>query len=321
MEIDNLDFKIDTYFSLYICGESGIGKTTYILDKLKQYEYSCTYVPIQTIKSEKEWSDLFQTRNVMSMFSKKKKKKQVIVLDNIDYLQNNDKKILGIITKFFKMNIKNKSPPCTKSHTIIFIGNNKTDKKVLEVQECVNEVFNVSNCIAYKHHDKHMKEIVSELLNETYDKRKRINSEKTIVSLCFHENIVNYIQNNHWIYYKILKNICTGDYYDRIAFQKQLWQFNEMTYYIKVIQNYDLYRSHNFELNTFHKKCNYHDVIFTKILTKYSNEYANGNYIINICNKFNLQKHEFINRFLKNDESILVKLSSLEKKRIMKLLA
>ena len=123
------------------------------------------------------------------------------------------------------------------------------------------------------------------------------------------------------MYHNILSNICTGDYFDRIAFQKQLWQFNEMTYYIKVIQNYDLYRSHNSNSNNiFHKNCNYKDIIFTKILTKYSNEYANGNYIINICNKFNLQKHEFINRFLKNDENILMKLSSLEKKRITKLL-
>ena len=319
MQIDNFNFKIGSYFSLYVCGESGVGKTSYILEKLNDQEYSYTYVPIQNLKTEKEWNELFQTRNVMSMFSKKKKKKQIIVLDNIDYLQNNDKKILGIISKFLK-NIKDKSMLCKKTHTIIFIGNNKTDKKVLEVQEYVDEVFHVSYDVVYKHHDKHMKEIVSDLLNETYDKQKRINSEKTIGSLCFHENIINYIQNDYRIYYEILKNICIGDYYDRIAFQKQLWQFNEMTYYIKVIQNYDLYRTHNLKNSILCKQCNYHDVIFTKILTKYSNEYANGNYIINICNRFNIQKHEFINRFLNNDESIFNKLSSLEKKRITKLL-
>ena len=318
MKIVNLSYKINSYNSLYICGKSGIGKTSYIINFLKSRDYHYNYIPIQSLKTEKEWNELFQRRNVLSMFNKKKNKKEVILIDNIDYLQNTDKKMIGIITKYLK-NISNEESngKNNKTHTIIFVGNNSTDKKVLELQEYVDEVFHIKDKLVLEHHDKHMKEIVSDLLNQKYDKKSQINSEKTIVSLCFHENIIHFIGNNASIYSKVLRNICIGDYFDRIAFQKQLWQFNEMTYYLKVVQNYDIYRT----LKTPTKKCNYHDIIFTKILTKYSNEYANCNYIINLCNKFEMQKYEFIKKFKENDENLLKYLSSLEKKRIQKLIS
>jgi Cdc6-like AAA superfamily ATPase len=312
MKIVNLFYKINTYSSLYICGKSGLGKTSYIIDFLKSRDYNYSYIPIQNLKTEKEWTELFQRRNVLSMFNKVKNKKEIIVIDNIDYLQNNDKKIIGIITKHLKNNENNK-----ESHTIIFIGNNSTDKKVLELQEYVDEVFHIKSDLVFEHHDKHMKEIVSDLINQTYNKHNPVNSEKTIVSLCFHENIVHFLDNDLSIYSKILNNICTGDYFDRIAFQKQLWQFNEMTYFLKVVQNYDMYKL----LKKPRKPCNYHDVIFTKILTKYSNEYANSNYIINLCNRFEMQKHEFFKKFKENDECLLRCLSTLEKKRIQKLIS
>ena len=55
-------------------------------------------------------------------------------------------------------------------------------------------------------------------------------TERTIISLLWHENIIdvlnNYLNNiSIPLYINILNNICYGDYIDRITFQKQIWQF------------------------------------------------------------------------------------------------
>ena len=42
-------------------------------------------------------------------------------------------------------------------------------------------------------------------------------------------------------YIKILNNICFADYIDRITFQKQIWQFNEMSSEVKTFYNNKLY--------------------------------------------------------------------------------
>ena len=42
-------------------------------------------------------------------------------------------------------------------------------------------------------------------------------------------------------YLKQLDNICFADYIDRITFQKQIWQFNEMSSLIKTFKNNKLY--------------------------------------------------------------------------------
>ena len=38
-----------------------------------------------------------------------------------------------------------------------------------------------------------------------------------------------------------------------LHFQKQLWQFNEMTYFLKVLYNYDLYKN-NISLSRPHEE-------------------------------------------------------------------
>ena len=143
--------------------------------------------------------------------------------------------------------------------------------------------------------DKNTKETVYELLNnKDYDCNQI--AEKTIISLIYHENMI-YCKNLDYKFYEnFLKLFSVGDYYDRISFQKQLWQFNEITFYLKVIENFTKYN----KLNIAHKNKN---IIFTKVLTKYSNEYSNLNFVIDYCNKFNCQKTELIEKL--NNKDIL----------------
>tara|TARA_A100001011_G_C14309883_1_gene845019 strand:- start:2855 stop:3778 length:924 start_codon:yes stop_codon:yes gene_type:complete len=284
---------ISKYNSIYVHGKTNSGKTRNVVQYLKDKNYEYQYCSIQNIKSESNFMDLLKNQNIFNMMEMKKPKR-VIVIDNIDYLQNNDKKVLSIITKYMrKMNKIDE-----KHHQIkyIFIGINVHDKKVTELEAQVEYVYNVESQNTQTDVDKNIKEICKELfvnINMDYFKI----CEKSIVSLVFHENVIFYANQDLEFYYAFLKNFISGDFYDRISFQRQLWQFNDMTFFLKVINNYIKFHRKKWKnLDTLEMN---HEIIFTKILTKYSNEYSNLNFLINICNRFNFQKTELIEN-LKN---------------------
>ena len=81
----------------------------------------------------------------------------------------------------------------------------------------------------------------------TFDKINNIlESDRTILSLLFHENIIQILDNNNMnIYLKILRNFIYSDYIDRIIFKKQIWQLTEMNYIIKLFQNNYILTSNN----------------------------------------------------------------------------
>ena len=96
-------------------------------------------------------------------------------------------------------------------------------------------------------------------------------TERTIVALLWHENIVDMLENKERsktipFYQMILDKICYADYIDRITFQNQIWQFNEMSSLIKTFNNNKLYHDY-FPENR--NKFNPEEVRFTKVLTKY----------------------------------------------------
>ena len=119
------------------------------------------------------------------------------------------------------------------------------------------------------------------ILNET---------NKTIVSLIFHENVINLLTNlSHKefvnIYKQIIENFAFSDYIDRNIFQKQLWQLNDVNFYIKIL--YNNYILHKFNLL---KDISYDNIEFTKILTKYSNEYNNYVFLNTLHSKLLITK-------------------------------
>lgn len=299
---------ISKHNTIYIYGKTNSGKTTSVLKYLKTNNYEYQYCSIQNIKNESEFLDLLKNQNIFNMMSMNKNER-VIVIDNIDFLQNNDKKILGIIIKYLKKESKNNKH--MTSVKFIFIGINFYDKKVVELIGLVDYVDNLENKNSYTEVDKNVKDACKDLLTKNDVDYFKI-CEKTIISLVYHENIIFYANQDPQFYYTFLRNFVNGDYYDRISFQRQLWQFGEMTFFLKVINNY---------INFFQKKWDSKidsDIIFTKILTKYSNEYSNLNFVINVCNIFNCQKIELIHN-LKTGK-YKEKLSHNEQKRLEKLL-
>ena len=148
-----------------------------------------------------------------------------------------------------------------------------------------------------KAYNEDIKKIILKLLNNSYDisQHNTIMNEtdRTIVGLLWHENIVDVLnkidkENAFPFYEKILENICFADYIDRITFQKQIWQFNEISSLIKTFYSNYLYH------NAFTKKVKYNpsEIRFTKVLTKYSTEYNNSLFIQTLCQELNMDKKD-----------------------------
>jgi DNA polymerase III delta prime subunit len=121
-------------------------------------------------------------------------------------------------------------------------------------------------------------------------------TERTIVALLWHENIIetlNKVKKEKAIpfYIQILDNICFADYTDRITFQNQIWQFNEMSSLMKTFYNNKIYHDTFPEnINKFQPS----EVRFTKVLTKYSTEYNNILFIFNLCQELDMDKKDLI---------------------------
>tara|TARA_Y100001958_G_C21245603_1_gene575398 strand:+ start:2869 stop:4143 length:1275 start_codon:yes stop_codon:yes gene_type:complete len=155
-----------------------------------------------------------------------------------------------------------------------------------------------------KSQNENTKEITKNLLENPYsikDHNIIMNeTDRTIVGLLWHENIIDLIENTDKslsvpFYLDVLNNMCFSDYIDRIIFQKQIWQLNEMSSLIKTFQSNKLF--HNWKNKP---KCKVSgDIRFTKVLTKYSTEYNNSMFIQNLCRETGLDIKDVLSLFLK----------------------
>jgi DNA polymerase III delta prime subunit len=123
-------------------------------------------------------------------------------------------------------------------------------------------------------------------------------TDRTIVALLWHENIVDVlskISNEISIpfYLHILDNICFADFIDRITFQNQIWQFNEMSSLMKTFYNNYLYHKQI----GFSKSTQTDEIRFTKVLTKYSTEYNNILFIYSLCQELDMDKKDLLSFF------------------------
>jgi hypothetical protein len=154
-----------------------------------------------------------------------------------------------------------------------------------------------------KSYNEDSKKITQRLINEPTKIESHYSvmneTDRTIVALLWHENIIDPLAKKPMerafpFYLKILDNMCFADYMDRITFQNQIWQFNEMSSLIKTFHNNKLYHDHFPEnRNQFHPT----EVRFTKVLTKYSTEYNNILFIYNLSQELDLDKKDILALF------------------------
>jgi len=146
------------------------------------------------------------------------------------------------------------------------------------------------------------KTVTKKLINNYHgigDHNKIMNeTDRTIVGLLWHENIIDMLSKVDIhkaipLYINILKNICYADYIDRVTFQKQIWQFNEMSSIIKTFHSNKLYHDY-FSDSPRKAKPVYNpvEVRFTKVLTKYSTEYNNSTFIHFLCHHLGMDKRD-----------------------------
>ena len=164
-----------------------------------------------------------------------------------------------------------------------------------------NEV--IENIFQIKSYNDDTKKITNKLINNYYRINEHVNimneTDRTSVGLLWHENIIDVIdkydkKQSIPFYINQLDNICFADYIDRITFQKQIWQFNEMSSLIKTFKNNKLYH------DSFNKKQkqNLTEIRFTKVLTKYSTEYNNSLFIQKLCQKLGMDKKDIFGYFI-----------------------
>ena len=198
-----------------------------------------------------------------------------LLIHSINYCNNNLRKI-NILQKFYNNNINNLD----------------YFKNIIKINYSKKIDYDTKNITSILINNKCTIEEQGYLINE---------NDRTIIGLLFHENIIDQLQkiknknNAIKIYLNILNNTCYGDYIDRITFQKQIWQFNEMSSIIKILSNN--YEYHNYLKNNSLKIDEIKDIRFTKVLTKYSTEYNNSLFIQDLSKFLSMDKKDTISFF------------------------
>ena len=370
-------YDLLTKKGIYIYGNPGCGKTTFITNILKELDYDIIKYDAGDIRNKTIIDNITKNtmsdKSIMSLFHKKIKK-IAIVMDEIDGMNNGDKGGINSLIKLIrpKKTKKQKLEEITMN-PIICIGNYHIDKKIKELMKVCNVIelktptFQQTNVLLksllptiedkllqninifvqgdlkkikniqhiydknpssltnhvvnklfqVKSYEDDTKKITQKIINNPFNLHQHLSvmneTDRTIVGLLWHENIIDVIEqmkidDSLPFYLKMLDNVCFADYIDRITFQKQIWQFNEMSSLIKTFKNNKLYH------DTFEKKRVASDIRFTKVLTKYSTEYNNYTFIQNLSQQLGMDKKDLfcfflhIKKIYNDDENALLQL-------------
>jgi DNA polymerase III delta prime subunit len=354
---------------IYIYGEPGTGKTTFITNILKELDYDIIKYDAGDIRNKSIIDNITKhnmaDKNILSLFNKKIRK-IAIVMDEIDGMNNGDKGGINTLIKLIrpKKTKKQKIEDATMN-PIICIGNYHIDKKIKELMKVcntvelktpntsqitnilkhliptddnniktklitfiqgdlrkLNNIYNIyknkkdilkdenfSNIFQLKSYNDDTKKITQKLINSHYQMSEHTTimneTDRTIVGLLWHENIIDILGKidksiSIPFYIEQLENMCFADYIDRITFQKQIWQFNEMSSLIKTFYNNRIFHMKVKKI----KKYNPAEVRFTKVLTKYSTEYNNSLFIQNLCQQLGIDKKDLYSFFLELKNNI-----------------
>lgn len=124
---------------IYLYGNPGIGKTTFILNLLKSLDYDVIHYDAGDIRNKNIidtiTKDTMANTNVLSYFNKKRKK-IVIVMDEIDGMNNGDKGGINSLIKIIRpKKTKKQKTEELSNNLIICIGNYHIDKKIKELMK------------------------------------------------------------------------------------------------------------------------------------------------------------------------------------------
>ena len=290
--IDNINY--------YSYSDKSYFTTLIKLLKKKNSHKPIPFIFINTLQEEKKFTELYKISTLLKINPPSNSQLKNIILklypsifdlENSDHIVNN---ILDYLdNKFYKLiNID------------YFYKNNIIELKFNSANANANASANATII-----NNSNIKILTKNLLEHRFNLNDLdiINySDRTSLSLLLHENIIklfntNLSISNLKIYKKILQNFAFCDCIDKNIFLYQIWQLNDITYIIKIFyNNFILYQ------NNLLRHIDQKDIIFTKILTKYSSEYNNFNFIFSntqlyCTNKKNLLLYMFVSE--KYDET------------------
>lgn len=175
IEFENNKHNVLTKRGIYIYGESGTGKTTFIRNILKELNYDIISYNAGDIRNkaiiEAITKHNMSDKNIMSLFHKKVKK-IAIVMDEIDGMNSGDKGGINSLIKIIRpKKTKKQKLEETTLNPIICIGNYHVDKKIKELMKVCLTIelpspskFQIKNIIG-----KIIPEIEENIINEVVD--------------------------------------------------------------------------------------------------------------------------------------------------------
>jgi hypothetical protein len=375
----------NTNKGIYVYGDTGIGKTKFVSNILKELNYDVIKYDASDNRNSAIIENITQKNmgdtNILSLFTKKKQK-IAILMDEIDGMIVGDKGGINALIKLIRPK-KTKKQKLEKkpNNPIICIGKNQGDKKIKELMKVttnielntpskaqisviiqklmpalnisshkqiydlvqgnlrkltnIHELYksnvnlfnenNLDSVISLLKFNSHVdaKKTTTKLLSEKmyFEQHNDVlyDTDRTSIGLLWHENVIDCIDKMDKsatipFYIAQLENMCYADYIDRVTFQNQIWQFNEMSSLIKTFYNNKKF--HDF----FKDKDNpvkISNVRFTKVLTKYSTEYNNLLFIQKMCQKMGIDKKDLFCFLLylkksSNDEEIYKMMDDIE---------
>lgn len=233
-----------------------------------------------------------------------KKIKELLKVCNVFELKTpNESQMMNLITHLFP-NIDESKKPIIEKYVMGDLRKLKFIQTLYKKSpqsidpEILNKILNV------KTFNEDTNKITQSLLMRKYnmnDHNKLMNeTDRTTVALLWHENIVDHIPKDPSkslpFYQRFLDNMCFSDYIDRITFQNQIWHFNEMSSLMKTFNNNRIYHKIFTPLDVSSEKPT-PEIRFTKVLTKYSTEYNNTEFIYSLCQKLDMEKKDVISYF------------------------
>ena len=311
--------------AIYIYGQSGIGKTTFIHNLLKKANYDIIEYDASHIRNKTAIDAISKyqitTHNIISAMNNTPSRRMVILMDEIDGMNNGDKGGISTLIKLIRLKkTKKQKFDATTLNPIICIGNDHMDKKVRELMKV---------CICF--------ELKCPTIEQSTLLASTLWSSATLQQILY---IVKFVEGDlrkfQHLYISFTKNPLIIEQFNNTLFEYKSNQDDTKQITARLFKNcYSLEEHarllpetdrtsvgllwHENIIDTLHSiprkegiqfYMNTLEIRFTKVLTKYSTEYNNFLFIQRLCQQLGVDKSDLFSFFIHDKDTIVETLNN-----------